>query len=251
MTRLTLINCDLSQAELRVMALLSQDEWMMAALQEGQGDFFDNHMMPVCFPHLVESYGSIENYKEEFPEAHKEDRTKVKGIQYGLAFGRMAPAIARALGLSVREAERILDNYLSTAHRFAQWRVDVKEAATNPAKRDLLINPFGRRFQSEIITTANVNNVEREALSFLPQSTSSDICLTTGIRINSTLQSMGYNIFNIVHDALMIEGPAGEGAEMVGQYVARELRETGRMIFGDQVPFLSDYSVGDSWADLS
>lgn len=247
----TLINCDLSQAELRVMALLSQDEWMIAALQEGQGDFFDSHMMPVCFPHIKQLYGSVEQYKELKPEAHKEDRTKVKGIQYGLAFGRQAAAIARALGITVREAENILSNYLNTAHGFAQWRQDVMEAARNPAKRGLLVNPFGRKFQSEIITTANVNNIEREALSFLPQSTSSDICLATGIRINKTLQSMGYHIFNIVHDALMIEGPAGEGAEMVGQFVAQELRATGESVFGTQVPFLSDYSIGDSWADLS
>lgn len=247
---LTLINCDLSQAELRVMALLSQDEWMMGALQEGQGDFFDSHMMPVCFPHIVDRYGSIEEYKEQDPIAHKEDRTKVKGIQYGLAFGRQAPAIARALGITLREAENILRNYLGTAYGFAQWRQDVMEAARNPAKRDLLINPFGRTFQSEIITTKNVNNVEREALSFLPQSTSSDICLATGIRINGTLKDMGYHIFNIVHDALMIEGPE-DGADLVGQFVARELRRTGQMVFGDQVPFLSDYSVGESWADLS
>lgn len=245
-----IINCDLSQAELRVMALLSGDEWMIAALQEDQGDFFDTHMMPVCFPDIIGEFGTVEEYKRRHPEHHKEDRTKVKGIQYGLAFGRQSPAIGKALGLTRAEAQKIITNYLDTAHGFAQWRKDVQEAAINPSKRDLLINPFGRKFQAEIITTKNFEAVQREALSFLPQSTSSDICLATGIRINGTLASAGYRIFNIVHDALMIEGPE-EGAENVGAYVAAELRETGRLVFGDRVPFLSDFSMGRSWADLS
>lgn len=81
-------NVDLSQAELRVMAILSRDEWMMGALQEGQGDFFNNHMMPVCYPWIEQNYGSVEAFMVEQPVAHKEARTNVKGIQYGLAFGR-------------------------------------------------------------------------------------------------------------------------------------------------------------------
>ena len=92
MSRL-ITNVDLSQAELRAMALLSQDEWMMAALQEGQGDFFNNHMMPVCFPWIEVEFDSVDQYAELMPIEHKENRTKVKGIQYGLAFGRSAPAI--------------------------------------------------------------------------------------------------------------------------------------------------------------
>lgn len=250
MTQLSLLNVDLSQAELRVMALLSDDEWMMGALQEGTGDYFDNHMMPVCFPHIETLYGSVEAYKELKPVEHKEDRTKVKGIQYGLSFGRQPPAIAKALGITVREAKVILDNYLSTAHGFAQWRNDVQEAAVNPAKRDLLVNPFGRRYQSEIVTNSNYQAVQREALAFLPQSTSSDICLSTAIRINKPLRAQGYHIFNVVHDAIMVEGPV-DGLEDVGKYIGLELRATGEAVFGSAVPFLSDYSIGDSWSDLS
>lgn len=246
----TLINVDLSQAELRVMAILSGDEWMQAALQEGAGDFFDTHLMPVAFPWIEERYGSVEGYKEMLPHAHKEDRTKVKAVQYGLAFGRQAPAIAQSIGLPTQEAQVIIDNYMTTAPGFAQWREDIMLAAKDPSKRDLLVNPFGRRFQSEIITSKNYRNIQREALSFLPQSTSSDIMLSTAIRISPQLRDWGYHPFNLVHDALMIEGPE-ENAEFIGQYVGRELRLTGEAVLGTSVPFLSDYSYGISWANLS
>lgn len=244
-----LINADLSQAELRCMALFSNDEWMIAALQEGQGDFFDTHLMPIAFPWIIDRYGTVEKYKLASPIEHKENRTKVKAVQYGLAFGREAVAIGKELKMPTADAKQIIKNYLGTATNFANWREDVKEAAINPAKRDLLVNPFGRRYQSEIVTQANYRKVQREALSFLPQSTSSDICLTTGIRIFDELEKNGYRIFNIVHDALMIQGPA-DRADLIGQYVTQELRETGRMVFGDRVPFLAEYSIGRNWAEL-
>jgi len=246
---LTLINVDLSQAELRTMAVLSGDTWMINALQAGQGDFFDNHLMPIAYPWIKLDYGTVEEFKRQCPVIHKESRVKVKSVQYGLAFGREAPAIAKELKMSTRDAQYIITNYLTTAHSFAQWRQDVMEAAVTPSKRDLLINPFGRKFQSEIITSKNKNNVKREALAFLPQSTSSDICLATAIRINKDLQAYGFHIFNIVHDAIMVEGPE-EYAVEVGNYIVQELGYTGKQVMGDTVPFLAEFSIGNSWADL-
>lgn len=245
-----LINIDLSQAELRVMAVLSNDPWMINALQEGAGDFFDTHLMPVAFPWIEQKYGTVDAFKEAEPVEHKERRTNVKAVQYGLAFGRQAPAIAQAIGLRTWEAQQIIDNYLSTASNFAQWRKDIGEAARKPEYRHRLINPFGRKFQSEIVTTKNYRNIEREALSFLPQSTSSDIMLTTLVRIHPDLKAAGYTLFNVVHDAAMLEGDE-EGAETVAEFVGAELRKTGEMVLGNAVPFLSDWSVGKSWADLS
>lgn len=245
-----LINVDLSQAELRVMAILSGDPWMMAALQEGQGDFFNYHMMPVAYPdYFPLGVSDVDALAISDSKLHKELRTNCKAVQYGLAFGRQAPAIANSLGLPVREAQAIIDNYFETAPGFQEWRIKVMEAATTPAKREFLTNPFGRVFHSEIITPRNRANVEREALSFLPQSTSSDICLTTGILIDSELEDMGYIIFNSVHDALMIQGPK-DGADAIGKYVGQKFREVGELVMGDSVPFLSDYSYGRSWADL-
>lgn len=245
-----LINADLSQAELRVMAILSGDEWMQAALQEGEGDFFAFHMMPAGYPDLFPN-GPEDAlaYQRSNPVDFKEKRTTMKAVQYGLAFGRQAPAIGKALGLPAREAQQIIDNYFRTATKFAAWREDIMEAAINPAKRDLLVNPFGRRFHSEIVTPRNTANVQREALSFLPQSTSSDICLTTAIMIDLELEAAGYKIFNIVHDALMVRGPE-EGADEIGRYIGERFREVGKIVMGDAVPFLSDYSIGKSWAEL-
>lgn len=245
-----LINVDLSQAELRTMAILSDDDWMINALQEGQGDFFNNHLMPVAYPELFPGGVSDVNHMAfTDPVQHKELRTNVKAVQYGLAFGRQAPAIAKSLGMSVRDAQTIITNYFDTAPKFYQWRKDVMEAAIDPVKRDLLVSPFGRRFHSELVTPRNMANIQREALSFLPQNTSSDICLSTAIAIDSLLEEAGYKIFNVVHDAIMIQGPE-QDADMIGKFVGQKFREVGEAVMGNKVPYLSDYSIGRSWKDL-
>lgn len=249
-SRNTIINVDLSQAELRCMAIMSNDPWMINALQADSGDFFTNHLMPVAFPRQVELYGGIHAWKEDNPVDFKERRVQCKSVMYGLAFGRGAAAIGTEIGQPARVAQGIIDNLFKNAPRFLEWRQRIERAAVDPSERDFLINPFGRRYQREVITSSKQEAaVKREALSFLPQSTSSDICLATAIRIDESLAESGYYIFNVVHDAIMIEGPEDD-ADTIGQFVGRSLTETGASVLGDSVPFLSDYSYATDWGQL-
>lgn len=239
---MTLLQVDYSQAELRVMAGLSNDPWMLNALQEGQPDFFEEFMLPVCFP-------GVDRAQWDKQET-KDNRAKVKAVQYGLAFDRGSRAIAKSLSLPVQEAQDIIDNYLRTASNFAQWRVDIKAAAIVPSKRDMLVTPMGRRFQSEIITPQNRAKIQREALSFLPQACASDMCLITAIRIHEAVKQTGSHIVALVHDAILIECPDDTTATMLGKYVSREMRLTGEGYF-TTVPFLSEWSIGRAWGDLA
>lgn len=245
-----ILNVDLSQAELRVMAIMSDDPWMIAALQVDSGDFFTNHLMPVAFPGHVQSHGGIEAWKEADPKDFKERRVQCKSVMYGLAFGRQARAIGIEIGQPTHVAQGIIDALFRAAPKFLAWRRRVEFAAIDPSDRDFLVSPFGRRYQREVITSRKQEDaVKREALSFLPQSTASDICLTTAIRIDETLEANGFYIFNVVHDAIMLRGDS-ERVDEIGQFIGRELALTGETVLGNGVPFLSDYSWGTSWADL-
>lgn len=245
-----ILNVDLSQAELRVMAMMSGDPWMINALQENSGDFFTNHLIPVAFPDHVAKHGGIDAWKINDPVDFKERRTQCKAVMYGLAFGRQAPAIGREIGQPTHVAQGIIDALFAAAPMFLQWRKRVERAAVDAADRDFLVSPFGRRYQREVITShRQAEAVKREALSFLPQSTASDICLSTAIRIDEELMENGFYIFNVVHDAIMMRGDERRVNE-IGEFVGRELAFTGKAILGSAVPFLSDYSYGRSWADL-
>lgn len=68
---------DLSQAELRVMAVESDDPWMLGAFQPDAGDFFDNLILNT-YPDL-----DLETFKIEHPGETKDMRAKFKGVVYG------------------------------------------------------------------------------------------------------------------------------------------------------------------------
>ena len=77
-----IISCDYSQAELRTVAELADDEAMIAAFQPGAPDFFDDLMTkiwPAEFP-TIEAY---EAFKHEHPKTAKNKRALVKGVVYG------------------------------------------------------------------------------------------------------------------------------------------------------------------------
>lgn len=77
-----IISCDYSQAELRTVAELADDEAMIAAFQPGAPDFFDD-LMTKIWP---DDYPTIEAYKEfkhEHPKTAKNKRALVKSVVYG------------------------------------------------------------------------------------------------------------------------------------------------------------------------
>ena len=77
-----IVQCDYSQAELRTVAELSDDEALIEAFSPGAPDFFDN-LMTKIYP---EEFPTIETYKSfaaENPAAAEEKRALVKGTVYG------------------------------------------------------------------------------------------------------------------------------------------------------------------------
>lgn len=232
-----IMGVDYSQVELRVMAVLSQDEFLIESFQPGSEDFFLRLM--------YEQYGKSEVMKMP-KKARDELRVQYKSTVYGLSYGRGASAIAQELDIPVQQAQGIIDGIMDAAPKFKEWRERIHEAIRNPQKRELLTTVFGREAQAEIVTTRNINNLERELISFLPQSTASDLTVISAIRIMRTgeLEKYGYSVINLVHDNIMLEGPRVH-AEKVGRWVSYVMADTARRVLGDQVEFAAE----PDWAD--
>nr|DAY05945.1 MAG TPA: DNA polymerase [Caudoviricetes sp.] len=77
-----IISCDYSQAELRTVAELADDEAMIAAFQPGAPDFFDDLMTKV-YPDEFPTIEDYKNFKEEQPKTAKNKRALIKSIVYG------------------------------------------------------------------------------------------------------------------------------------------------------------------------
>lgn len=236
---LVLVGADLSQAELRCMAVESNDPWMLAAFQPGAGDFFDL-LMENTYKEL-----DAKAHKANNPQEYTDLRAKFKGVVYGVSFGRGAKAIAHALGITVPEAQELMDAFVRPGSPFALWREDITRRAV---KGEAIINRFGRKFQSELVTFRNQQNVINSALSFMSQSTANDICLSAAVVCEKELPRYGARLLTTLHDALYAPSPLDK-ADEVGQYLSSELEASGRRVYGDIVAFKSDFGWGYNLAE--
>lgn len=230
------LEVDYSQAELRTMAILSNDSYLISLFQDGMPDFFDS-LLPVAFPHHdIDSWDAQER---------KDNRAKLKSVVYGLSYGRKAPAIARALGIATQEAASIIDNYFKAAPEFYHWRQDVELQAL--ASNGTLETVFGRRFQAEVITGRSKTNVVNSALAFLPQSTASDICVSAAMEIHKWIgPDYGARIIGSIHDAILVESPK-KYTEEIASRMQEEMALAAKNALGDAVPFATEAEWGTSW----
>lgn len=236
----TMVQVDYSQAELRVMACLSEDEYLQSGFQKDSPDFFDM-LMPVAYPGI--------DLKSLTPGVKKDLRAKLKGVIYGMSYGRQAKAIAQSLSMPVQDAATIMRNYFKAAPKLEAWREWVKRTAIDP--EGALISPFGRLYQAEVVTSSNQQNVINSALAFLPQSTASDLCAVAAMAVNGRLKSGQYGdtlIVATIHDAILLDVPDDQ-VDSVSVMVVEEMEKAGRGVFGQVVHFGAEASRGRSWGE--
>lgn len=240
-----LVGADYSQAELRTMAELSDDELMIADLQEDSPDFFDN-MLPSTFPDT--------DFTELDKTHRKPFRLKLKRVVYGSSYGLTPPSIAAMLTLegaptTLQEAQDIQDRYLNRYPGLNEWRINTMPLVVSG---DELITPFGRRFHQDVVSDANFLRVQNQAWAFRPQSIASDICLRAAMMVHRhfTEESKyaGCHIIASVHDAIYCEVPESL-ADDVMHLVQRCMRESGAMTF-HRIPFLTDAHCGKYWNEV-
>jgi uracil-DNA glycosylase family 4 len=225
------VQCDYKQAEARVMTFLAQDEYLREILsrQEPGYDFFNE---------LSDQLYGVGNWKKEV------ERIRTKAFFYGIGYGREPYSIAQEYGMTPAEATRRYDAFMNLIPGIVAWQHGVQEHVLSGKP---LITPFGRRRRFWLITEQNKKDVLNEALSYLPQSTASDICLRALIRLRPMLRGLGFLRLTI-HDALVAECTE-ERQDEVSRLLAEVMAEEGRR-FTDYVPWPVDISVGKSWGDL-
>jgi DNA polymerase-1 len=224
-----LIQADYKQAEGRAIAWLAQDVYLRDIFADPDKDLFDQ-----LGAGLYKTDGKLT----------KEQRVRVKAFFYGIGYGRTAYTIAKEYKLPLDEAKRDYDAFLDTIPAVVAWQAATKQRIL---RGEDLITPFGRRRRYSLVTPQNQNDIFNEALSYLPQSIASDICLSALVRLRPKLRGIGF-IRLTIHDALVVEAPESRLDE-VSEMLRYEMVEAARRIT-TYVPFEVDVSHGHSWGDL-
>lgn len=242
-----IISCDYSQAELRTVAELADDEAMIAAFQPGMPDFFDD-LMTKIWPEEFPTIEAYEAFKHEQPKTAKNRRALVKSCVYGLNYNRGVPAIATALEQPLEAAQHVVDQYLGSYPGLRDWQARVKHSVGRKEEDHERKTKFGLTFNPLFVSDSNYSSTQNEALAFVPQSTANDICLNAAIRINEQVGQYGAKLIGLVHDATYVECPE-ETIEKCSKMMEREMAQAATLVF-NRVPFAAEAEVGNNWEEV-
>lgn len=242
-----IISCDYSQAELRTVAELADDEAMIAAFQPGAPDFFDD-LMTKIWPEEFPTIEAYEAFKHEQPKTAKNRRALVKSVVYGLNYNRGVPAIATALEQPLEAAQHVVDQYLGSYPGLRDWQARVKHSVGRKEEDRERKTKFGLTFNPLFVADNNYNSTQNEALAFVPQSTANDICLNAAIKINEQVGQYGAKLIGLVHDATYVECPE-ETIEECSKMMEYEMAKAATIVF-NRVPFAAEAEVGNNWEEV-
>lgn len=239
------VQADYSQAELRVLSFLAQDTYFREILNDPNRDLFDELTPQLYGPNVNKSMVGTEPDQID-PELWKDIRVRVKAFVYGLGYGRHWSSIASEYKMEDKEAEIVTKRFFGLIPEIVEFQKWVKNEVREG--RDL-ITPFGRHRRFHLITQENWKSVQNEALAFLPQSTSSDVCLRAMVQVRRDLRGSGAFVRNIVHDSILVDCPEDMASD-VGALLDRHMVASGRELVGDYIDFRTDVKIGKHWGEV-
>ncbi|HUD39575.1 MAG TPA: DNA polymerase I [Streptosporangiaceae bacterium] len=228
-----LLTADYSQIELRIMAHLSGDEALAAAFGSG---------------HDFHAATASRVFGVSAQDVTNDLRSKIKAMNYGLAYGLSVYGLSQQLNVPAVEARGYMDEYFSV---FGGVR-DYLQAIVAKARQDGYTETIlGRRRYLPDLTSDNRQRremAERMALNAPIQGSAADIIKVAMLSVDREIRQNGLSSRMLlqVHDELLFEVAEGELDRL------REL-VSGAMCtaFSMTVPLDVSMGTGRSWADAA
>lgn len=227
-----LVQLDYSQAELRVLALLSGDPWLTAVYQDDK-DLHDAV--------------ALDMFGEGFD---KEQRVMAKTINFGIAYGRGPGSIAQTFGKTVAEARGIINKWYRPMPKVKEYIENRRRMATAGEKCSTI---FGRE-RHFIVMNDNINHIQNDYINTPIQSVASDLTMFSLISIDNYRKEskLDFKIVASVHDSIVLEVKDDpEVLRKVAQKCKEIMQDTpAQFIENLQVPFKADAESGYAYGSL-
>ncbi len=230
----SLLACDYTQLELRILAALSGDAELIAAFRRRD----DLHRLTAArvLGVPVEKVGDKE-------------RRLAKTLNFGLMYGMGARAFAEAAEVKLEEAKKFIAQYFRTFARVKEWQESIKSFARGKGYVQSLT---GRRRYLEGIRGGAPRfraEAERAAINFPIQGLGADIIKLAMICVRDCIQREGWEISAAmllsIHDELLFE----IRDDMIAK-IAPKLVECMESSYPLAVPLTVKASVGKDWGHL-
>ncbi len=225
------LSADYSQVELRLLAHLSGDDALRETFREG-GDVHRRTAALIA--------GVPEN------EVTAEMRSRAKAINFGVIYGMGPRALARQIGVTVREASAFIDGYFGTYPGVRRFVEECKERARRTGYAETIL---GRRRLLPEIDSGNdrIRSLqERIAVNTPIQGSAADLIKVAMLALDRRLREAGARSLLLlqVHDELLLEVPRDELPDV--EPVVRETMESAMAL---SVPLVVDVHTGANWEE--
>lgn len=226
-----LLSADYVQIELRILASISGDPSLQEAFRNGKD---------------IHSEAAARLFNVDSSEVSREQRSRVKQINYGIPYGISAWGLAQRLRTSVTEAQSLIDQYLQTYPLITSHINRVVEQAHKHGYVETLMGR--RRFVPNINSRNRTQRsfAERVAVNMPIQGTQADMIKIAMVRLHRRLIDEGFaaRMLLQVHDELVFEAPEAE-LDRLRAIVREEM--VGALPL--DVPVEVEMDVGDNWLD--
>lgn len=189
-----IFNVDWKGAEIRVFTAYARDEQLEKAINDGLDvhSWFTQEIFGI-------PYDEVERGKED---VHKEVRTTVKRVVFGILYGAMAKKIAETAGISEERAQEVIDKLFA---RFPSLKGYMDEVVASIHKHGFVETFFGRRRRFPLVRVNRyfAGQAERRGKNMKIQSTSSDIVIGQLIEIAEHIHELGGRLCITVHDSIV------------------------------------------------
>lgn len=229
-----LLSADYSQVELRILAHISGDEYLLAAFARGED---------------IHASAAAKVYGVPLSQVTKEQRSVAKMMNFATSYGVTAFGLAQRTGLSRSDADQFMQRYFATYPGVKRYIEETKQLAREQGYVETLL---GRRRYFPVLRTQATGQAanairqaaERAAINHPIQGSAADIIKIAMIRLHAALKAGGYRARMTlqVHDELVLEVPDAELAA-----VARLVEETMEAAYELKAALKVDMEAGPNW----
>jgi uracil-DNA glycosylase family 4 len=229
------VSADLSQAELRTIAVLSGDINLRSIYLDTNRSLHKEV--------AAEFYG--ENYTYE-------QYVRAKNINFGVAYWQSAFSFAQLYHMPREEAQKFIDFWWDRFPQVWAWTKETEKAVLTTGE---LQSPFGHKRRFFVIPADESSRLHiiKEGINFKPQNIAANITLWALCDFVDHL--IKYDMWHIaqpritVHDSILVNVRMGHEEE-IGYLLKGFLEDAPMKAIGWDFPYLADLSIGPTWGEL-
>lgn len=227
-----ILAADYSQIELRLIAEISQDAYMLEAFNSGN-DFHKATAAKV--------------YNVPLEEVTSDQRRNAKTVNFSITYGAGATNLSKQLGITRKDAKDLIDNYFI---QFAGLKKYMDDTVAFARDKGYVVTMMGRKRVLRDINSRNFlasSNAERIAINTPIQGTAADMIKIAMTNISKAIkeQNLKSRMILQVHDELVFDVHKSE----IDQIKAIIMDKMPTAIPNLKVPIEVEIGMGQNWLE--